>query len=307
VKLLVTGASGLIGRHVIALTAQTEGVELIATSRRRPDGLPDEAAFVAADLSNAADAAAIVRDHAPTHIIHAAWETAHPTYWSDLVNFEWARSAGAMAKAFADVGGKRFVQVGSCAEYDWSHQVCVEGQTPDRPATCYGEAKRSAFELIHAAAQDRFQAVEARIFWVFGPGENPSRLIPLICRSYLAGRVPELGSGRQKRDLLFAQDAASAILMLATTDELQGVVNIASGEEVELSRVAAILAELTGMTETGLGRRADSPGDPERLVASADRIRSTGWRPRYTLRDSLAKTLDWWRNAPAAGRRSASA
>lgn len=295
-RLLVTGASGLIGRHVIALAARTDGIEVIATSRSRQRDLPNGVAFVAADLSSPAAAAALVEDHRPTHIIHTAWETTHPTYWQDPVNFQWAESAGAMADAFGDVGGRRFVQLGSCAEYDWSNEICVEGETPDLPAAPYGQAKLDAFQRIQAAADDRFEAAEARIFWVFGPGENPSRLIPIICRTYLAREVPDLGSGRQKRDLLFAEDAASAILALATTAGLEGVVNIATGEEIELAQVATELARLTGITETGLGRRADRPDDPERLIASADRIRSTGWEPKHSLAEGLAKTLDWWRS-----------
>lgn len=294
-RLLVTGASGLIGRHVIALTAQVDGIEVIATSRRRPEELPDGVAFVPADLSSPAEAAALVQREAPTHMVHTAWETKHPTYWEDPINLDWAKAAGAMGEAFREAGGKRFVQLGSCAEYDWSHEICVEGQTPDVPATLYGKAKLEAFRLIQATAQGRFEAVEARIFWVFGPGENRSRLIPLICRAYLAGGVPELGSGRQKRDLLFVEDAADAILTLARAQAIEGVVNIASGNGVALSTVALALAQLTGVTETGLGRRADRPDDPEMLIASADRLLSTGWKPKHSLAEGLAKTLDWWR------------
>ena len=298
-RLLITGASGLIGRHVVGLAKQMGDVELIATCRSRPIELPDGTEFIAADLSNAAEAAAVVRSANPTHVVHTAWETTHPTYWNDPINFDWAESTGAMADTFAEVGGQRFVQLGTCAEYDWSHEFCVEGKTPDRPATVYGQAKLQAFGLVEAAARGTFEAVEARIFWVFGPGENPSRLIPLICRNYLAGQVPELGSGRQKRDLLFAEDAASAVLKLVATNGSEGIVNLASGEEVELSAVVGLLAELTGARETGIGRRKDSPGDPERLVASADRIRSTGWRPSHSLREGLAKTVDWWRESVA--------
>ena len=293
-RLLVTGASGLIGRHVIALAAR-DGIDVIATSRSCPVGLPQRVAFVAADLSVPAEAASLVRSQAPTHIVHTSWETKHPTYWEDPANMDWAKAAGAMAEAFGEVGGQRFVQLGSCAEYDWSNEICIEGETPDVPVTLYGRAKLEAFQLIQAAAANRFEAVEGRIFWVFGPGENPSRLIPLICQTYLAGNVPDLGSGRQKRDLLFVEDAASAILRLAMTPGVEGVVNIAAGEEVELSRVAIEVARLTRRSDTGLGRRFDRSDDPEKLIASADRIRSTGWKPKHSLAEGLAKTLDWWR------------
>jgi len=299
VRLLVTGASGLIGRHVVALAAGANGIEVVATSRGRPPNLAEGVVFAPADLSDPVEAAALVRAEAPTHVVHIAWETTHPTYWEDPVNLRWAEAAGAMAEAFGDVGGHRFVQLGSCAEYDWSHELCIEGQTPDNPATPYGQAKLEAFRRIQAAGDGRFEAVEGRIFWVFGPGESPSRLIPLICRSYLAGEVPQLGSGCQRRDLLYAEDAASAVLALALSAGLEGVVNIGSGEEVELAKVAAELARLAGVAEAGLGRRPDREDDPQKLIASVDRIRSTGWKPSHTLGQGLAKTLDWWRERVA--------
>lgn len=301
-KLLVTGAGGLIGRHVTALAAGMDGLDIVATSRTRPADLPDNAVFVPADLSRPGEAAALVRSQAPTHIIHTAWETRHSTYWDDPVNVEWAIAAGRMAEAFAEIGGERFVQLGSCAEYDWSYQLCIEGETPDRPTTRYGKAKVAAFRLIEAAAHRQFDAVEARIFFVFGPGENPARLIPMICRSHLARQVPELGSGRQKRDLLFAEDAASALLVLARSDGMQGVINIGAGDEIRLADVAARLARLAGVKETGVGRRPEREGDPEKLIAASERLRATGWKPQYTLDQGLSKTFDWWRDRTAGKR-----
>lgn len=294
-RLLVTGGGGLVGRHVADAAAAQADVDLVVSARSRPSTLDPAARFVAADLSDADEAARIVRDVRPTHIVHTAWETRHVTYYEDIANLDWVASAARMAAAFAEVGGKRFVQVGSCAEYNWS----VRGEAaiqdvPDRPATRYGRAKIAAFAAIEAAAHGAFEAVEGRIFWVFGAGENPARLIPLICRSHLSGTVPDLGSGRQLRDLVHAPDAGRALLALARADGLTGVVDIGTGEGVKLSSVATILARIAGASEKGLGRREDRPADPPNLVASADRLRSTGWAPMQPIEESLAQTFKWW-------------
>lgn len=294
-RLLLTGAGGLIGRHVAAAAAVDPDIALVATARRRPGFLPDGVEFHAADLADASAAAALVRAVAPTHIVHTAWETRHPTYWEDMANLAWVDSAAAMARAFAEVGGERFVQLGSCAQYDWSQRLCIEHVTPDRPATRYGKAKSAAFRAVEAAAHGRFAALEARPFFVFGPGENPARFIPFICRSHLEGRIPALGSGRQRRDMVHAGDAASALLALARAEGLTGTVNVGTGVETSLEQVATLLAELAGASRTGLGRRPDRVGDPELLIAGTDRLRSTGWLPRVPLRRGLADTFDWWR------------
>jgi nucleoside-diphosphate-sugar epimerase len=293
-RLLVTGAGGLIGRHVIALAAR-EGIELIASSRQRPAALPAGTAFAAGNLSDGADAAGLVRAVKPTHIIHTAWVTQQPTYWEDPLNLEWVAATLRMAQAFAEIGGKRFVQLGSCAEYDWSAGHCDEEGTPSVPATLYGKAKVAAFQAVQAAAHNKFEAVEARVFMVFGPGENPDRFIPTICRNHASGTIPDLTSGTQLRDWLYVKDAARALLELATTEAPAEVINIGSGEILSLGQVAMILARLAGATETGLGRRPDRPGDPQLLIPATNRLRATGWRPAYELETGLRETLDWWR------------
>jgi nucleoside-diphosphate-sugar epimerase len=293
-RLLVTGASGLIGRHVVELAAKQE-IAVIASARRRPPELADGIEFAAADLSNESEAAAVVRSVQPTHIIHTAWVTRPSTYWEDPVNLAWVAATRSLAEAFAESHGRRFVQLGSCAEYDWSNGHCDEDSTPTAPATLYGKSKAAAFQAVRTAGDDKFQAVEARIFMVYGPGENPERFIPTICRNHAAGTIPSLSSGTQLRDWLYVEDAARALLTLAQAGAPADVVNIGAGEAVSLGQVATILARLAGAAETGLGRRPDRPGDPHLLTASTVRLRATGWRPAYDLETGLRETLDWWR------------
>ncbi|MEZ5831918.1 MAG: NAD(P)-dependent oxidoreductase [Dongiaceae bacterium] len=294
-RLLVTGAGGLIGRHVVELAAKQE-IAVTASARQRPPDLAEGVEFAAGDLSDEAEAAALVRSVRPTHIIHAAWVTHQPTYWEDPINLEWVAATLRLAQAFAESHGQRFVQLGSCAEYDWSYGCCDEESTPTAPATLYGKAKVAAFQAVRAAGHNRYQAVEARMFMVYGPGENPERFIPTICRNHVAGTIPDLASGTQLRDWLYVKDAARALLALALAEAPAEVVNIGSGEAVSLGQVAAILARLAGAAQTGLGRRPDRPGDPHLLTASTTRLRMTGWRPAYDLETGLRETLSWWRN-----------
>lgn len=290
-KLLVTGAGGLIG-GAVARAAVAAGMEVIACGRRAPRGLPDGVTCIGADLTEHGTAAALVETVAPSHIVHAAWETRQPTYWNDPVNLDWVIATAAMAGAFARAGGTRFLQVGSCAEYDWSDTVPLR----DRPATRYGKAKLAAFHAIETAAHAAFAAVEARIFWVYGTGENAARFIPLLCKSYAAGVTPDLGSGRQIRDLVHIDDAARALLLLLDDSAPTGVVDIGTGEGTPLADVAARIAAMAGMTETGLGRIPDRPGDPAALLADAAPLRSTGWDPRITLHAGLERVFIDWRD-----------
>jgi nucleoside-diphosphate-sugar epimerase len=206
-----------------------------------------------------------------------------------------------MARVFATCGGRRFIQLGSSAEYGPANGSCVERVTPDRPKSRYGQAKLAAFEAVEAAANDRFEAVEARIFFVYGPGENPARFVPLLCRAHLAGKVPSIGSGRQVRDLLHADDAAGALLAVAASAGLCGIINIGSGTPVTLAEVARLIAGVAGADSTGLGARGDRKDEPLLLVPAVERLRSTGWSPAIELEEGLSRTFAWWR-AVAEGR-----
>lgn len=296
-RLLVTGASGLIGSHVAAAASADRSIALIVTSRRKPASSPANATFIVADLTKPDVAEAVVREAKPTHIVHTAWETAHPTYWEDSSNLRWVASAISMAEAFAATGGERFIQLGSCAEYDWSHGLCREGHTPDVPRTRYGRAKLAAFRAVEAAAQGAFEAAEARIFFVHGPGENPLRFIPYVCRSHLRGEIPQLGDGQQWRDVLHAADAARALLCLAAAAGACGSFNIGSGLPTSLAEVAILLAEIAGADETGLGLRPPRADDPALLIAASDRIRALGWSPRLSLPEALERTFRWWQDS----------
>lgn len=268
----------------------------MCTGRREPQAGLLPSTFVKANLLDTAEAEDLIRSVRPTHVIHAAWETRPPNYWEDMANLSWVETTTRIASVFADIGGVRFVQVGSCTEYAWSEGLCIEGVTPDIPATRYGKAKLAAFRAVQAAAHQRFEAVEGRIFFVYGPGEAPARFVPTICRAHLAGSVPKLTSGNQSRDFLHAADVGRALIALVTSKNLEGIVNIGSGAPVLLSDIARKLAEMARAPETGLGLMPDREGEPLNLAGSVDRLRSTGWTPNLSLERGLADTFDWWRS-----------
>lgn len=299
-RLLVTGATGLVGRHVLneaalrgfEVHAVTSNATTLAQSRT------DIATWHFADLAAPGEAARLVASVRPTHLIHAAWDTQHGTYWHSAENLTWVAATAELARRFADVGGKRFVLVGTGAEYDWSCGYMIEGRTPERPGTLYGRCKLAAHHAVHGAAELGFSAATGRIFWCYGPHEQPKRFIPYTCRTLAYGGTPKLGSGRQLRDLLHAEDTARAFVTLVENSSLTGAVNIGGGKPASLGTVANILAQAAGAPErSGLGSNQDRPDDPVVLLPNVDRLLSTGWRPRWGLEEGLRSTYAWWASA----------
>lgn len=168
-------------------------------------------------------------------------------------------------------GGQKVVVAGTCAEYGWSHGVCLEDTTPLEPATLYGTAKDAARRLAMAVcAQHGVPCAWGRIFLPFGPGEAPQRLIPSLIEVFGGKRAPFGVNADACRDFLHASDVAEAFVALLRADKGagEGAVNIASGEPVRLADLVVMLADLMG------GRcqdRARSAGRAARRAAAADR------------------------------------
>jgi nucleoside-diphosphate-sugar epimerase len=92
-------------------------------------------------------------------------------------NLDWLETSLVLVKAFGAHGGRRFVEVGSSAEYDVVNGPCIEDATPIRPVSLYGKCKAAAWMTIQAYAQRYgFSAAWARGFLPYGPGDEPRRL-----------------------------------------------------------------------------------------------------------------------------------
>jgi nucleoside-diphosphate-sugar epimerase len=291
-RVLVTGASGFIGRHVVPLL-QSRGFNVHAIGRNQ------------VDLFIPGIAAALIDRLRPTHLLHLAWNAVPERFWVAPDNLNWVAASLLLHRAFAAAGGKRAVYVGSCAEYDWSHSLLDETETACAPATLYGIAKDSLRRLLQASPEG-VQLAWARVFFVYGPHEAPVRLVPDVITSLLAGREAICGDGLAERDFLHVADVAAALVALLES-EVSGPVNIASGVCLPLREVISRIAEQIGRPElVRFGMRPTPLAEPRRLAAAVRRLRDeVGFRPSYNLDHGLAETIAWWREAraPEQGRR----
>jgi nucleoside-diphosphate-sugar epimerase len=189
----------------------------------------------------------------------------------------------------------RFVGAGTCLEYDTSGGVLSE-ESPAAPQTVYARTKHEAFVRTFGVTKRTGMSFGwLRFFYQYGPFEHPARLVPNIILPLLRGDRAAPSPGVQVRDFLHIEDVGSAVASAAVS-EVQGAVNIGSGDGVTVKEIVQTIAELCGAEDrVDFGALPQRPGDPLHIVAENDRLRSTGWEPRYTLRNGLAQTVDWWR------------
>ena len=102
--------------------------------------------------------------------------------------------------------------------------------------------------------------------------------------------------GGQTRDLCFVEDIAHANLLVATTDELDGLpVNVGSGRATSVRKLASIIAEQLGVNLAPLARGEFRPGEIRSLISDITRIRTIGYEPQITIERGIARYVDWIR------------
>ena len=309
-RVLVTGASGCIGRHLVpALVARGWEVHALTSKRTRADALPASGAQASPDVTwhtgsllHAGDAESVVRAASPTHLLHLAWYIAPGRWAAAPENFEWVQASLALIGAFKAHNGTRVVTAGSCLEYDWRYGYCSETLTPCTPHTIYGACKHALQILTSALARDgSLASAWARIFFVYGPHEHPDRLVAAVIRSLLTGEPARTSHGRQVRDYLFVEDVADALVRLLESDVI-GPINVASGQAITLRDIVSEIGRQTGRSELiQLGAIPQATTDTPLVVADTSRLTAElEWQPRWDLERGIEKTIAWWRQELAA-------
>jgi nucleoside-diphosphate-sugar epimerase len=304
-RVLLTGASGFIGRHALA-PLLAAGHEVHALGSAPPsDSDEGDVRWHRVDLLDAGATDSFVARLRPELLLHLAWDVTPGRFWTAPGNVRWVEASLALMRAFVDAGGRRAVLAGTCAEYDWQALAagesvrCLEGLTPLVPRTLYGACKH-ATHLVTAglAAEQGVELAWGRIFHLYGPGEQPGRLVPAIARPLLAGESVAASDGAQVRDFSHVRDVADGFVALLDS-HVQGAVNVASGEGVTVREVVELIAAETGGRELiRWGEIERAPGEPETLVAEVTRLHEeVGFKPAIGLAEGLRESVEFWRAA----------
>ena len=289
-KILLTCATGFIGRHVMQ-RLQEYGINTIVAGRTLPKDC-SRSEFIRADLIDCCDFDGLISEAGATHLMHLAWYAEHGKYWTSSLNLQWINSTVRLVESFCRAGGERVILAGTCAEYDWAYGYCREELTPLNPSTFYGKAKYSTCLLSAAiCAEHNVSCSWGRVFLPYGKGEDRRRLIPSLIEVFQGKRRPFGVNAKAYRDFLNAEDVAEGFIKLSQA-ESAGVYNICSGRPVQIGElVRQIAASLKANPDTVLNLATERLGEPSMLIGDNAKLRSIGWQQAHTLEVDILQKI----------------
>ena len=308
-RLLVTGASGFIGSHVVR-AAVDEGGEVFAlideVSSVVPHRLMDLAGritFVPGNLTDGYAMRHAVEASRPEIVLHLGAYTHVGKSFSHVSECIQTNVAGTsnLLQALEGSGYQRFVYT-STSEVYGGMDVPFREDGPVNPLSPYSVTKYAG-ELMCRMFVEAYgwPIVVLRPFNAYGPAQSPDRIIPEIIVSALRGTDVKLTEGKQTREFNFVEDLAEGFLLAGLADEeVNGrVINLGCGEEHSMREMAETILELMGgPVEAKFGALPYRPTEIWRMYCDNARARELlGWTPKHSLREGLDRTIAWYREA----------
>jgi GDP-4-dehydro-6-deoxy-D-mannose reductase len=318
-RILVTGVSGFVGGHLVEALLHKPGAEITGVSRRgalAPQwaALAGRVRLRACDLCDPARLEAILREAQPQQIYHLAG-FASPGQSFKEPEAAWEGNLTATRRLYEAVerwGARpRILFVGSGLIYGDSERsvpVLTE-ETPLRPNSPYAASKAAADLLSYqVSCVPGLAVIRARPFNHIGPGQSPqyaagnfARQIAAIERGEQAP-VLEVGNLHPRRDLSDVRDVVAAYLLLMERGLPGEAYHVASGHSHSMQHLLDRLLALASV-KVEVRQRADLVRTTDQTTPTVDvsRLRqATGWVPRFSLDQTLADILAFWRTHPVS-------
>jgi len=299
--ILVTGASGFVGSHLVRSLVR-QGVDVVSLFHK--NRIEQDKRHFRIDLRDGVALEKLFRQFRFSAVIHlaaAGVETEAETLENvAAVNVLATASLARLAMAH---GVERFVHVGTGFEYRPQAQPMDES-TPLGAPNLYGASKAAGLMLLDALYRlEGLPLVTFRPFSIYGPGESAAKLVPYTILQAQAGEPIRLTLGSQVRDYVFVEDVVDALRLGLTAQAAVGkVYNIGTGpaEARSVRRMVEEIVEMMGAPARlcWFDRATRGRCDPPFLVSDPTRAHvDLGWRPRVSLADGLARTIESYKAA----------
>ncbi len=306
-RVVITGASGFVGANLARrLVEDGHDVHLVLRPGHKPWRIESILADVHSHIVDLTNSDLLTREIGairPDWIFHLAAYGAYSSQ-TDVAAMIETNITGTinLVHACMSAGFEVFINTGSSSEYGFKDHAPAEDELLE-PNSQYAATKAAATLFCQFTAQaETVRIPTLRLYSVYGPYEEPARLIPNLISYGLRGELPPLVSPNTARDYVYIDDVVDAYLLAANraTNEPCAIYNIGTGVQTSMRCAVETARRLLAIpAEPSWGSMPGRQWDTDVWVANnAKTKRELGWKPRTSFEDGLRKTLEWFQQHP---------
>lgn len=300
-RILVTGGCGFIGSHLIKrLLTEGSKVSIICrpgTKTWRLEEQLENISIYEVDITDSIKVETCIKDICPEIVFHLA------AYGVDSAQKEYIKAANInilgtinILNSLKDTGCKRFINIGSCAEYGDRKDIMKEDMYLE-PVSIYGSSKACATITAHQIARENnIDIITLRPFGIFGGGEERHKVFCHVILSILEDKEVRLTSCEQLRDYCYIENIIDGLILSAKSKLKCNIFNIANGSLFSLKYYVDLIFKHMKTNRIPLyGALESRKNEMWSPAADISKINNElGWAPRIGLEDGIIKTIKWY-------------
>ena len=288
-KVLVTGATGLIGKELIEpLKSLGFDIYAITIDKNNPN---NGVKWIKGSLFDDNFIKDTMSEIKPEFLLNMAWATTGDYLKSDI-NYKFLNAGVNLIQSFKENGGKRVVYAGTCFEYKFKDTPLKESDELDTEKTVYTFCKNKLRDVVEFYCnKNNISFAYGRIFYVYGKNEDKTRLTGMIIDKLSKDEEVVIKSGSLIKDYMYSKDIALAFTKLLDSNVV-GSVNICTGNQITIKQYSLTIAKL--MKKEHLVKFFDEPSNqPPIIVGDNSRlINEVCFNPQYDVESAISEILN---------------
>ena len=289
-RIFLTGGTGFIGKFVVQKLDDKKNQLLVLSRNPKPSIYSKNVSFIKGDLNNLKKWASDLEKFKPDATVHLAWEGI-PNFGVQTSRQNLKVSV-ALVKFLTKIGCQTILATGTLWEYGNKIGKLLEGMKLD-PFNPFTRAKVSLYLTSKEITKKKnINFIWLRLFYVYGPGQKSSSLIPYLISCAKAKKKPEVRNPDAQNDFIYVEDVAEAIKQVLYKYKKSGIFNIGSGK---VTNVQYILKKVLSQFKLKQNYQRVTPKQIDKFAASFADIskikKEVGWKPKVTIDEGIKKTI----------------
>ena len=297
-KILITGGTGFIGYH-LAKKCLKFNWKVTSLSSNRPKKVRKlkKVKYLIADISSKKKLKNKIKINFD-YVVNLAGYVDHSRKLKTIKSHY--NGCKNISSLFINSKIKKFIQIGSSIENGKINSPQIENNTPNRKIlSAYGEAKLlSSNFLLDLNKKYNFPVTILRLYLIYGPYQDPNRVIPITILNSIFNKKFDCSDGRQSRDFLYIDDLVDGIIkILIKKDNLSGeIINLGSGKPTKIKKIIKNIVNLVGSGKPIFGKVRFRKDEINKLYPNLNKAKKLiNWAPKTDLNLGLKKTIFFYK------------